>query len=43
VEADYLPRVSRLLRRVADTFAEIGQERLSLISRLQNIAEISKI
>lgn len=43
VSADYLPRVSRLLRRVAETFAEIGQERLSLISRLQNIAEMSKI
>jgi len=38
-----LPRVSRLLRRVADTFCEIGQERLSLLGRLEKIAEMSKI
>jgi excisionase family DNA binding protein len=38
-----LPRIARLLQRVADTFCEIGQERLRLLSRLQHIAEISKI
>lgn len=38
-----LARVSRLLGRVADTFSEIGQERLNLLSRLQHIAEMSKI
>jgi excisionase family DNA binding protein len=39
----HLQRVSRLVMRVADTFSEIGQERLSLLSRLQHIAEMSKI
>jgi DNA-binding transcriptional regulator PaaX len=39
----YLARVARLLGRVVDTFSEIGQERLSLLSRLQHIAEMSKI
>jgi excisionase family DNA binding protein len=38
-----LDRISRLLRRVAGTFSEIGQERLSLLSRLKHIAEVSKI
>lgn len=38
-----LSRISRLMRQVADTFSEIGQERLSLLSRLQNIAEMSKV
>jgi excisionase family DNA binding protein len=38
-----LDRVARLLGRVVETFAEIGQERLSLLSRLQHIAEVSKI
>jgi excisionase family DNA binding protein len=40
---DHLPRVSRLLRRVADTFSEIGQERLVLLTRLQRIAEMSQV
>jgi excisionase family DNA binding protein len=40
---DALPRVAKLLRRVADTFSEIGQERLDLISRLQHIAEMSQV
>jgi len=43
VPEDYLVRVSRLLGRVVDTFSEIGQERLGLLSRLQHIAEMSKI
>ena len=38
-----LYRMARLLGRVADTFSEIGQERLNLLSRLQQIAEMSKV
>jgi excisionase family DNA binding protein len=38
-----LPRISRLLQREADTFSEIGHERLKLLSRLQHIAEMSRI
>ena len=38
-----LTRVSRLLGRVAETFSEIGQERLNLLSRLQHISEMSKL
>lgn len=40
---EQLNRVGQLLRRVADTFSEIGEERLSLLSRLQSIAEMSKV
>lgn len=36
-------RVGRLLRRLAVTLAEIGQERLHLVSRLQTIAEMSTL
>jgi ligand-binding sensor protein len=43
VPDDYLDRVARLLGRVVDTFSEIGRERLKLLSRLQHIAEVSKI
>jgi excisionase family DNA binding protein len=43
VSAETLPRVSRLIRRIAGTFSEIGEERQSLLSRLQHIAEMSKI
>jgi excisionase family DNA binding protein len=43
VPEGYLRRVSSLLLRMADTFSEIGQERLNLLSRLQDIAEMSKI
>ena len=42
VSDEYLYRISRLLGRVADTFSEIGEERLNLLSRLQHIAEMSK-
>jgi excisionase family DNA binding protein len=38
-----LQRISRLIQRVADTFSEIGQERFALLSRLQHIAEMSRI
>ena len=34
-------QVPHLLQRVAATFSEIGEERLSLLSRLQRIAEIT--
>jgi ligand-binding sensor protein len=40
---DSLARLPRLLQRVVDTFSEIGQERLNLLSRLQRIAEISQV
>jgi excisionase family DNA binding protein len=40
---DELRRVLRLLHQLADTLSEIGQERLNLLSRLQHIAEMSKI
>jgi excisionase family DNA binding protein len=43
VPEGYLVRFSRLLGRVVDTFSEIGRERLGLLSRLQHIAEMSKI
>lgn len=36
-------QIPRLLRRVAATFAEIGQERLSLLTRLQRIAEMTQL
>ncbi len=34
-------QVPRLLRRVAETFSKIGEERLNLLGRLQRIAEIT--
>jgi excisionase family DNA binding protein len=40
---EHLQRTAHLVARVADTFAEIGQERLSLLSRLEHIAEVSKV
>jgi excisionase family DNA binding protein len=36
-----LQQVPRLLHRVAGTFSEIGEERLSLLGRLRRIAEIT--
>jgi ligand-binding sensor protein len=36
-------QVAALLARVAATFSEIGEERLSLLGRLQRIAEISNV
>lgn len=38
-----LPKLRPLLRAVADTYAEIGRERLKLLSRLQRIAEITAL
>lgn len=43
VPESHLSRIVRLVLRVADTFSEIGQERLNLLSRLQHIAEMSKL
>lgn len=43
IPEDQLPRVLRLMRRVAGTFSEIGQERVKLLGRLEKIAEMSKI
>ena len=43
VPENALQRIPRLLRRVADTFSEIGQERVNLLGRLEKIAEMSKI
>jgi excisionase family DNA binding protein len=43
VPSDRLDRISRLLVRVADTFAEVGRERQSFLSRLEYIAEVSKV
>jgi excisionase family DNA binding protein len=38
-----LSRVSEFLRRVAEAFSEIGQERLELLGRLEKISEMSRI
>jgi excisionase family DNA binding protein len=38
-----LERIPRLLQRVAETFGEIGEERMKLLGRLHHIAEMSKI
>lgn len=43
VPTGYLPRVSRLLHRIAGTFSEIGQERLDLLGRLQPVSEMSQV
>ncbi len=41
IRSDQLPRVSRLVKQVADTFSKIGEERLALLGRLERIAEIT--
>jgi excisionase family DNA binding protein len=41
IRTDQMPRVSRLVKQVADTFSKIGEERLALLGRLEQIAEIS--
>ncbi|RPJ24012.1 MAG: helix-turn-helix domain-containing protein [Planctomycetaceae bacterium] len=43
VQDGSLDRVSRFVKRMADTFSEIGQERLELLSRLRHIAQVSTI
>lgn len=42
-EPEWAPRARHLVRRLADTFSQIGEERLSFLSRLQRIAEITKV
>lgn len=41
IRADQMPRVSRLVKQVAETFSKIGEERLALVGRLERIAEIT--
>ncbi len=41
IRSDQLPRVSRLVKQVADTFSKIGEERFALLGRLERIAEIT--
>jgi len=43
IPGNQAPRISRLVQRVAETFSEIGQERLDLLSRLEQIAAMSKL
>jgi excisionase family DNA binding protein len=38
-----LDRISRCVKRMADTFSQIGQERLELLGRLRHIAQVSTI
>lgn len=42
-DQDQPERVTSLLRRLTDTLSEMGNERLSLLSRLQRIAQISTL
>jgi len=41
LQADQLPRITRLVKQVAATFSKIGEERLALLGRLEQIAEIT--
>lgn len=41
LDEDRQQQIPRLLRRITDTFSEIGEERLNLVSRLRRIAEIT--
>jgi excisionase family DNA binding protein len=41
IQADQIPRLSRLVKQVAETFSKIGEERLALLGRLERIAEIT--
>lgn len=43
VPEDQIPRIRELVRRLAETFSEIGQERLNLLGRLEKIAEMSRV
>jgi excisionase family DNA binding protein len=43
LDEDQQRQATRLLQRLTDTFSEMGKERLSLLSRLQRIAEISTL
>ena len=41
IRPDQTPRILRLVKQVAETFSKIGEERLALLGRLEQIAEIS--
>jgi excisionase family DNA binding protein len=43
LDQDHRQQVTRLLQRLTETFSEMGNERLSLLSRLQRIAQISTL
>jgi excisionase family DNA binding protein len=43
LDEDRQQQIPRLLHRIAETFSEIGEERLNLLNRLQRIAEISSV
>jgi excisionase family DNA binding protein len=43
VEGERTARVIHLLQKAAQTFSEIGQERLSLLNRLRRIAEMTRV
>jgi excisionase family DNA binding protein len=43
LDQDAQQQLSRLLKKAALTFSEIGEERLSLVGRLQRIAEITQL
>lgn len=42
LDRDAQQRLSRLVKKVAATFSEIGEERLGMMGRLQRIAEITR-
>jgi excisionase family DNA binding protein len=41
IRADQVPRILHLVKQVAETFSKIGEERLALLGRLEQIAEIT--
>jgi len=43
LDTELQDKLPRLLQRVAETFSEIGEERLNLLGRLQRIAEMTQI
>jgi excisionase family DNA binding protein len=43
LDRDRQQQLSRLLKRMASTFSEIGEERLNLLGRLRRIAEITAL
>ena len=43
LKPEIFDRIRELVRRLAETFSEIGQERLNLLGRLEKIAEMSRV
>jgi excisionase family DNA binding protein len=43
LQTDEVPRLFRLLQRMADTLSEVGRERLMLLNKLRRIAEITSM